>query len=229
MGWIVLLIILLFTPLGPIVGIGLIIYIINFALRDDSKNKTYNDKSSRTVDSNHNENQNNYFIQDILQKTVGQYLNKKIVCKTDPPPLCPSCNSEMVLRTARKGIYEDMKFYGCIRYPSCDCIVNIKEELLDRRYGAKIAEKLIRKCDPVPKCPYCNSLMLLRTAQDDYFVGMTFYRCPRTPDCNYIVDIKEEIESNRREEETRERIIKNINNEDDLAYNEECARFDQYS
>lgn len=34
-------------------------------------------------------------------------------------PLCPQCNSAMVLRTARRGPNPGSEFYGCSRYPAC--------------------------------------------------------------------------------------------------------------
>jgi len=34
-------------------------------------------------------------------------------------PLCPSCGSPMVLRTARKGPNPGSQFYGCSRFPEC--------------------------------------------------------------------------------------------------------------
>ena len=36
---------------------------------------------------------------------------------------CPKCGSDMVLRTAKKGIHAGEKFYGCSRYPYCKEIV----------------------------------------------------------------------------------------------------------
>jgi len=40
-------------------------------------------------------------------------------------PICPSCNSSMVLRKARRGKYAGKHFYGCKNYPQCYGIVNI--------------------------------------------------------------------------------------------------------
>jgi len=37
----------------------------------------------------------------------------------DTRKLCPKCESEMVLRTARKGIGSGRKFWGCSAYPQC--------------------------------------------------------------------------------------------------------------
>jgi hypothetical protein len=35
------------------------------------------------------------------------------------PPSCPTCNSAMVIRTARRGANQGSKFWGCPRYPDC--------------------------------------------------------------------------------------------------------------
>ena len=34
-------------------------------------------------------------------------------------PTCPSCNTPMVLREARRGAYAGQKFWGCTNYPKC--------------------------------------------------------------------------------------------------------------
>jgi restriction system protein len=39
-------------------------------------------------------------------------------------PSCPRCNSQMVLRTAKKGANAGNQFWGCSRYPECKGIVN---------------------------------------------------------------------------------------------------------
>ena len=35
------------------------------------------------------------------------------------PLSCPSCGSDMTLRTARKGAHAGSRFYGCSTYPKC--------------------------------------------------------------------------------------------------------------
>jgi hypothetical protein len=42
-----------------------------------------------------------------------------------PAPRCPKCDSEMALRTARRGDRAGSQFYGCSRYPKCRTIINI--------------------------------------------------------------------------------------------------------
>jgi restriction system protein len=40
-------------------------------------------------------------------------------------PSCPRCNTQMVLRTAKKGANAGGQFWGCPRYPECKGIVNV--------------------------------------------------------------------------------------------------------
>lgn len=44
---------------------------------------------------------------------------------------CPKCNSEMVLKTARKGKNAGNQFYGCSKYPSCKGVVSISDDQAD--------------------------------------------------------------------------------------------------
>ena len=39
-------------------------------------------------------------------------------------PACPRCNSEMVLRVAKKGARQGQIFYGCVQFPKCRGVVN---------------------------------------------------------------------------------------------------------
>ncbi len=40
-------------------------------------------------------------------------------------PICPRCNTEMVLRTTRRGANIGKQFYGCPNYPRCNAIVQM--------------------------------------------------------------------------------------------------------
>ncbi|WP_010196417.1 NERD domain-containing protein [Psychrobacter sp. PAMC 21119] len=40
-------------------------------------------------------------------------------------PTCPKCNSEMVERTAKKGLNQGQAFFGCSQFPKCRGVVNI--------------------------------------------------------------------------------------------------------
>lgn len=42
-----------------------------------------------------------------------------IVDTTTATPICPACQSPMVLRTARKGPNAGNQFWGCSGYPGC--------------------------------------------------------------------------------------------------------------
>ena len=43
----------------------------------------------------------------------------------EPPPKCPKCGREMVLRVAEKGGNMGLHFWGCSRYPACKGAVNM--------------------------------------------------------------------------------------------------------
>ena len=45
-------------------------------------------------------------------------------------PTCPKCDSDMVLRTARKGPNAGSQFWGCSRFPSCRGTRNLNEKSL---------------------------------------------------------------------------------------------------
>jgi len=42
-----------------------------------------------------------------------------------PAPRCPKCDSEMILRTAKRGDRAGKQFYGCSQYPKCRMIINV--------------------------------------------------------------------------------------------------------
>ena len=59
-----------------------------------------------------------------LQHLVrGVQTSSRLTISTDEPdhltPMCPSCNTPMVLREARRGAYAGQKFWGCTNYPKC--------------------------------------------------------------------------------------------------------------
>lgn len=45
--------------------------------------------------------------------------NKAPVAASATAPLCPRCDSPMVLRAAKRGVNAGSSFYGCTRYPAC--------------------------------------------------------------------------------------------------------------
>ncbi len=57
-------------------------------------------------------------------------LRKRIVTKPSPSlaPACPSCNSPMVVRIAKKGPNRGTHFWGCSRWPDCHATLEIASE-----------------------------------------------------------------------------------------------------
>lgn len=55
--------------------------------------------------------------------------NNRVIVDTlnDVRKFCPRCESEMVLRTARRGTNVGGKFWGCSRYPTCRFVLNADE------------------------------------------------------------------------------------------------------
>lgn len=43
-------------------------------------------------------------------------------------PLCPRCGAPMILRKARRGKREGQFFWGCSRFPRCQCVLEMKKE-----------------------------------------------------------------------------------------------------
>ena len=59
-----------------------------------------------------------------LQHLVrGVQTSSRLTISTDEPdhltPMCPSCNTPMVLREARRGAFAGQQFWGCSNYPNC--------------------------------------------------------------------------------------------------------------
>ena len=66
-----------------------------------------------------------------LQHLVrGVQTSSRLTISTDEPdhltPTCPSCNTPMVLREARRGSFAGQKFWGCTNYPKCRGIRRLK-------------------------------------------------------------------------------------------------------
>lgn len=60
-----------------------------------------------------------------LEATQRQAVSELLA---DRRKFCPRCESEMVLRTARKGANAGSEFWGCSRYPRCKYILNADEK-----------------------------------------------------------------------------------------------------
>ena len=58
----------------------------------------------------------NDMIQDCLNETISRTVEKNVSNHT---PICPKCDTSMVLRTATKGKRIGQQFWGCSNYPDC--------------------------------------------------------------------------------------------------------------
>ena len=97
---------------------------------------------------------------------------------------CEKCGADMVLKTAKQGVYKGNKFYGCSKFPKCKNIVPVYEQ---------VAEKTLHKTSvkpALPKCPDCGIEMVLRTAKQGQNTGSQFYGCRNFPKCRNTISIK---------------------------------------
>ncbi len=53
-----------------------------------------------------------------------KYL-EKLENESKDKMICPSCGSDLILRTAKKGMNVGQQFYGCTNYPRCRFILNL--------------------------------------------------------------------------------------------------------
>lgn len=70
------------------------------------------------------------YSQSELKTRLSQCLSEKAIKNEgteNPAPRCPKCGSEMILRTAKHGINQGEKFWGCSRYPECRGIVEMQK------------------------------------------------------------------------------------------------------
>ncbi len=59
-------------------------------------------------------------ISEQVQQAIGERAaSKKSEKHQQGTPICPKCDSPMVLRTAKKGDQKGEDFWGCSNYPRC--------------------------------------------------------------------------------------------------------------
>ena len=64
-----------------------------------------------------------------MLSAVGGDTNPRLLAiLNDPRKLCPKCESEMVLRTTRKGLRAGRQFWGCSTYPGCNYRMELDPE-----------------------------------------------------------------------------------------------------
>ena len=95
-------------------------------------------------------------------------------------PSCPTCGSPMMRRTARSGPNAGNPFWGCSLWASngCEGIVNI-----DAAHP--------NDAEQSPRCPYCDSDMVRRTARAGPYAGNPFWGCRQwsITGCNGLINI----------------------------------------
>ena len=60
-----------------------------------------------------------------LRSLIGSIQKTENISVSNDKPLCPKCNSLMVLRKATKGQHAGQSFWGCSTYPKCRGVVSI--------------------------------------------------------------------------------------------------------
>ena len=61
----------------------------------------------------------------LLELVGAKYDAEVLALLRDERKYCPKCESEMVLRTAKKGFKAGSTFWGCSTYPKCQGIIRI--------------------------------------------------------------------------------------------------------
>jgi restriction system protein len=59
----------------------------------------------------------------LMQMSDGSIDSKILALLNDRRKLCPKCESELVLRTAERGVNRGDQFWGCSNYPRCRYIL----------------------------------------------------------------------------------------------------------
>jgi hypothetical protein len=69
----------------------------------------------------------------MLEQTDSRFDPETLAILQGTRKFCPKCESEMVLRTARKGIGAGGQFWGCSAYPRCRFTMPVLQSRSDRR------------------------------------------------------------------------------------------------
>ena len=106
---------------------------------------------------------------------------------------CPDCNSEMVLRTARKGRNAGGQFWGCSNYPKCKGTLDATEVSANPQTTATASTvRAVDINEEQPSCPVCGGETTKRMARRGKYTGREFWGCVRRT-CKGIVNIGEQI------------------------------------
>lgn len=113
-----------------------------------------------------------------LQERVPQVGNAEL-------PNCPQCGKEMVTRSAKKGKNIGKDFLGCIDFPRCRGVLEIRSSEDIQAADSVEVEKSTDKAvsDDVPACPKCEANMVKRISKKGKNVGKEFWGCTTFPKC----------------------------------------------
>ena len=64
---------------------------------------------------------------ELIGKVKSTESSNSVKIHENKNPVCPECGSEMVLRTAKQGKFAGNQFWGCLSFPKCKKIVQIKD------------------------------------------------------------------------------------------------------
>lgn len=81
--------------------------------------KGYTGDAKHLADKHHIEILNETGLSEMLESTNARFDPETLAILQDEQKYCPKCESEMVLRTAKKGGNTGQKFWGCSKYPRC--------------------------------------------------------------------------------------------------------------
>ncbi|MDR0288063.1 MAG: NERD domain-containing protein [Clostridiales bacterium] len=103
--------------------------LIDYIHNDNIESSKIGDKDMNELSkfflSSHKEKIEDYAAQYKLSDVIAEEPDvTETADPIEPLLLCPKCGSPMVLRKATKGTNAGNSFYGCSRYPKCNCIIN---------------------------------------------------------------------------------------------------------
>lgn len=114
--------------------------------------------------------------------TVGKAAPTDVAPKASPvasaSPLCPQCNSEMLIRTARQGSNAGSEFWGCSTYPKCRGIRPMQGPPINKSQAIPVFESVMEPPAPERRnCPDCGTELVLRTFMSGPRNGEAFHAC----------------------------------------------------
>jgi len=92
-------------------------------------------------------------------------------------PLCPQCNAEMVVRTARQGSKAGREFWGCTAYPKCKGTRSTEGNAANDSPAAVSKSATAPPAPEMRDCPDCGTELVLRTFMSGPRNGEQFRAC----------------------------------------------------